>query len=166
MKSMEDLQDAFAGESQANRKYLAFAKKADSEGLPQVAKLFRAAAAAETVHALSHLRAMDGVGTTKENLAGAMSGEEFEFTDMYPKFIEDAKADDNKRALVSFKNAMAVEQVHFSLYNDAAKQVADGKDLPADKIYVCSICGNTVLDEAPDKCPVCGVPASKFDEIA
>ncbi|MCF7956548.1 MAG: rubrerythrin family protein [Phycisphaerae bacterium] len=165
MKSMEDLQDAFAGESQANRKYLAFAKKADSEGLPQIAKLFRAAAAAETIHALAHLRAMDGVGTTKENLAGAMSGEEFEFTDMYPKYIEDAKADDNKRALVSFKNAMAVEQVHFSLYNEAAKQVADGKDLPTDKIYVCSVCGNTVLGEAPEKCPVCGVPASKFDEV-
>ncbi|MCF7954171.1 MAG: rubrerythrin family protein [Phycisphaerae bacterium] len=165
MKSMEDLQDAFAGESQANRKYLVFAKKADSEGLPQIAKLFRAAAAAETIHALAHLRAMDVVGTTRENLAGAMSGEEFEFTDMYPKFIEDARADDNKRALVSFKNAMAVEQVHFSLYNEAAKQVAEGKDLAERKIYVCSVCGNTVLDNVPEKCPVCGVPASKFDEI-
>jgi rubrerythrin len=165
MKSLEDLKDAFAGESQANRKYLAFAAKADKEGMPQIAKLFRAAAAAETVHALAHLRAMDGVKTTKENLAEAMSGEEFEFTQMYPKFIEDAKADENKRALISFKNAMAVEQVHFNLYNEASKQIENGNDLPEDKIMVCSICGNTVLGDAPDKCPVCGVPASKFDEI-
>jgi len=166
MKSMEDLQNAFAGESQANRKYLAFAKKADSENLPQIAKLFRAAAAAETVHANAHLRAMDGIKSTKDNLAAAMSGEEFEFTDMYPKYIEDAKTDNNKRALVSFQNALAVEQVHYSLYSEAAKKVEEGNDLPAATIYVCSVCGNTVLNEVPQRCPVCGVPASKFDEIA
>ena len=165
MKSIEDLKSAFAGESQANLKYLAFAHKADKEGFPQIAKLFRAAAAAETVHALAHLRAMGGIKSTKENLEEAMNGEEFEFSEMYPEFIEHAKSEDNKAALVSLKNAMAVEQVHFSLYNEASKHMAEGSDLAERKIFVCSVCGNTVLDKAPEKCPVCGVPAKMFDEI-
>ena len=165
MKTDENLQDAFAGESQANRKYLAFAKKADSEGHGQIARLFRAAAAAETVHAHAHLRAMKGIKSTLENLQHAYEGEEFEFKNMYPEYIADAEADGNKAALVSFQNAMAVEQVHYSLYIEASRQLKEGSDLPDAKIYVCSVCGNTVLDEAPEKCPVCGVGADKFDEI-
>jgi len=165
MKTDDNLQQAFAGESQANRKYLAFAKKADAEGLAQIAKLFRAAAEAETVHAHAHFRVMKGVKTTAENLAEAVAGEEFEFKNMYPGFIEDALADDNKGALNSFKNAMAVEQVHYSLYLSALEKVKEGNDLEDAKIYVCSVCGNTVLDEAPEKCPVCGVGPDKFSEI-
>ena len=165
MKTDDNLQQAFAGESQANRKYLAFAKKADAEGLAQIAKLFRAAAEAETVHAHAHLRVMKGVKTTAENLQEAVTGEEFEFKNMYPGFIEDALADDNKAALNSFQNAMAVEQVHYSLYLSALEKAKEGSDLEDAKIYVCSVCGNTVLDEAPDKCPVCGVGPDKFSEI-
>lgn len=165
MKTDDNLQHAFAGESQANRKYLAFAKKADAEGLPQIAKLFRAAAEAETVHAHAHLRVMKGVKTTAENLTEAVSGEEFEFKNMYPGFIADAQEEGNKGALNSFKNAMAVEQVHYSLYLSAMEKVKEGNDLEEARIYVCSVCGNTVLDEAPDKCPVCGVGLDKFSEI-
>lgn len=165
MKTDDNLQAAFAGESQANRKYLAFAKKADSEGHPQIAKLFRAAAAAETIHAHAHLRAMKGIKSTLENLQQAYEGEEFEFKNMYPGYIADARAEENKAAMVSFKNAMTVEQVHYSLYIDAAGRLREGNDMPPAKIYVCAVCGNTVLDHPPEKCPVCGVGADKFDEI-
>lgn len=166
MSTADNLAGAFAGESQANRKYLAFAKKADSDGLSQVAKLFRAAAEAETVHAHAHLRAMDGVKDTVENLQAAIEGEGFEFQEMYPKFIAEAEAEDNKAALISFKNANVVEEIHHGLYSAALASVQAGNDLPADKIFVCSICGNTVNGSAPEKCPVCGVPAAKFTEIA
>ena len=165
MATSDNLQSAFVGESQANRKYLAFSKKAKAEGHAQIAKLFRAAAAAETIHAHAHLRTMDGVKTTEENLQEAVNGEEFEFKNMYPGFIADAQADENKAALISFKNAMAVEQVHYSLYLSALEKTKEGSDLEDAKIYVCSVCGNTVLDEAPDKCPVCGVGPDKFSEI-
>lgn len=165
MGTKENLQHAFAGESQANRKYLAFAKRAESEGYVHIAKLFHAAAASETIHAHAHLRAMDGIKSTRENLDEAMHGEEFEFKQMYPKFIEEAKADSNDRALMSFKNAMAVEQVHYSLYTRAIEKIKDGEDLDGHKIFVCGVCGNTILDELPEKCPVCGVGKAKFSEI-
>ena len=165
MATQENLANAFAGESQANRKYLAFAKRAEKEGFVNIAKLFRATAEAETVHAMSHLRAMKAVQTTQDNLAAAMEGEEFEFKSMYPKFIEEATTEEQNAALISFKNAMAVEQVHFSLYNSAMERIKAGEDLAGTKIYVCEICGNTVLGETPDKCPVCGAPAKKFTEI-
>ena len=166
MKTMENLQNAFAGESQANRKYLAFAVKAEKEGYRQIARLFRAAAAAETVHAHAHFRAMGGVKTTAENLAAAVEGEEFEFNKMYPEYIEDARAENNKAALNTFENANAVEKIHHALYLEAAGKLADGKDLTERKIYVCQVCGNTVYDNAPDICPVCGVGSDRFDEIA
>ena len=166
MKTMENLQNAFAGESQANRKYLAFAAKAEKEGYPQIARLFRAAASAETVHAHAHLRVMGGIRTTAENLAAAAEGEEFEFNKMYPEYIEDARAENNKAALNSFENANAVEKIHHGLYVEAVRTLADGKDLPERKIYVCKVCGNTVYDNAPDKCPICGADSDKFDEIA
>lgn len=165
MGTKENLQNAFAGESQANRKYLAFAKRAESEGYVHIAKLFRAAAASETIHAHAHLRAMGGIRSTPENLDEAMHGEEFEFKQMYPKFIEEAKTEGHDTALISFKNAMAVEQVHYSLYTRAIEKIREGEDLAGHKIYVCGVCGNTVLDELPNKCPVCGVGKDRFTEI-
>jgi len=166
MATIDNLQEAFAGESQANRMYLAFAKKAESDGLPQVAKLFRAAAEAETVHAHAHLRVMGGVKSTAENLAAAVEGEGAEFQNMYPKFIAEAKQEGAKQAEVSFSNAMAVEEIHHGLYSKALEAVKGDSDLPATSIFVCPVCGNTVEGSAPDKCPICGVPGSKFSEIA
>ncbi len=166
MTTTDNLQDAFAGESQANRKYLAFAKKADEDGLPQVAKLFRAAAEAETVHAHAHLRVLGGIKTTTENLEEAIAGEGHEFKDMYPGFLALAQEEGNKPAEFSFKNALAVEEIHYSLYSKALEAVKGGGDLPETSIYVCSVCGNTVEGAAPDACPVCNVPAAKFSEVA
>jgi rubrerythrin len=166
MATKENLQEAFAGESQANRKYLAFAKKADEDGLPQVAKLFRAAAAAETIHAHAHLRVMGGIKGTTENLEEAIAGEGFEFQKMYPEFLAEAQAEGNKQAEFSFKNALAVEEVHHGLYSKALEAVKAGSDMTATPIFVCPVCGNTVEGSVPEKCPVCGVPGSKFSEIA
>ncbi len=162
----DNLAAAFAGESQANRTYLAFAKKADADGKPQVAKLFRAAADAETIHAHAHLRVAGGIKDTAENLEAAIAGEGHEFQEMYPEFLATAQEEGNKPAEISFKNALAVEEIHHGLYSGALAAVKDGNDLPEDKIFVCQICGNTVNGAAPDKCPVCGVPADKFKEIA
>lgn len=165
MATNENLKEAFAGESQANRRYLAFAKKAQSEGHSEIAKLFRAAAEAETIHALAHLEVLGQVCSTKENLDQAMQGESYEFQQMYPKFLDEARADQNDAALTSFQNAMAVEQVHFSLFNEAAEALKQGKDLPARDTFVCTVCGNTVVDSTPDKCPVCGSSKDKFMAI-
>lgn len=165
MATQGNLKEAFAGESQANRKYLAFAKKAVAEGYGQIAKLFRATAAAETVHAHAHLRVMDGIKTTKENLAEAIKGEGFEFQQMYPGYVKEAQAESNKAAAISFQNAMAVEEIHHGLYSDALSGLDAGADLPAGKIYVCSVCGNTVIGEPPEKCPVCNAPKEKFNEV-
>ncbi|MHC4664500.1 MAG: rubrerythrin family protein [Planctomycetota bacterium] len=165
MSTDDNLQQAFAGESQANRKYLAFAKKAESDGYPMVAKIFRAAAEAETVHAHAHLRAMGGIKSTQENLQEAVKGESFEFNQMYPDYIKQAREDDAKAALGSFQNAMAVEQVHYSLYIEALKSVQAGDDMKEARVFVCSVCGNTVLDEPPEKCPVCGAPKERFNEV-
>ncbi len=165
MSTKDNLANAFSGESQANRKYLAFAKQADVDGLPQVARLFRAAAHAETIHAHAHLRAMGGIKKTLENLEGAIEGEGFEFQEMYPPYLEEAKKEGDGLAEVSFRNALAVEEVHYSLYSAAHDAVKAGGDLPERKIYVCEICGNTVYDHAPDKCGVCGVPKERFSLI-
>jgi rubrerythrin len=165
MGTMDNLQEAFAGESQANRKYLAFAKKAEEDGLLQVAKLFRAAAEAETVHAHAHLRVMGGIKGTTENLAEAIEGEGFEFQEMYPKFLAEAQAEGNKPAEFSIKNALAVEEVHHGLYTKALAAVKAGGDMTETPIHVCPVCGNTVEGDVPDTCPVCNVPGSKFFEI-
>ncbi|ABB30910.1 Rubrerythrin [Geobacter metallireducens RCH3] len=165
MSTKENLANAFAGESQANRKYLAFAKQAEVDGFPQVAKLFRAAAHAETVHAHAHLRAMGGIRETVENLKEAIEGEGFEFQTMYPPYLEEAKTEGNRVAEISFRNALAVEEVHHDLYQKALAAVMNDGDLPARKVYVCEICGNTVYDFAPDKCPVCQVPKDRFTLI-
>jgi rubrerythrin len=165
MATKENLQDAFAGESQANRKYLAYAKKAEQDGYPQVAKLFRAAAEAETVHAHAHLRVMGGVRGTAENLQDAIEGEGFEFQSMYPKYLAEAEAEGHKPATFSFKHALAVEEIHHGLYSEALDAVKSGADLPVDRIYVCSVCGNTVNGEPPGVCPICGAAQAKFFEV-
>ena len=152
MATKENLQAAFAGESQANRKYLAFAKKADEEGLPQVAKLFRAAAEAETIHAHAHLRVMNGIKSTAENLKEAIEGEGHEFQKMYPAFLAEAQAEGVKPAEFSFKNALAVEEIHYGLYSKALEAVKSSGDLPATSIWVCPVCGNTVENEPPGVC--------------
>jgi rubrerythrin len=166
MATTENLHDAFAGESQANRKYVAFAKKAEEEGYPQMAKLFRAAAEAENVHDQAHLRVMGGIKDTADNLQTAIDGEGFEFKEMYPKYVAEAEAEDNKPAVLSFKNALAVEEIHQELYTEALNSVKSGNDLPENRIFVCEICGNTVYGEAPEKCPVCGAPKARFFEVA
>ncbi len=165
MATTDNLREAFGGESQANRTYLAFAKKADEEGYPQIAKLFRAAAAAETVHAHAHLSVLGGVKSTAENLQTAAGGEAHEFKDMYPGFVSEAEAEGNTAAAMSFKNAMAVEEIHHGLYNDAAASLEGGSDLPESAIFVCGVCGNTVLGEPPDRCPICGAPKARFSEV-
>ena len=166
MATADNLQEAFAGESQANRKYLAFARKAEDDGLPQVAKLFRAAAEAETVHAHAHLRVMGGIEGTAQNLATAIEGEGFEFQEMYPKFLAQAQEEGMKPAEFSFKNALAVEEIHHGLYSRALESVQAGNDLPATPIFVCAVCGNTVEGSVPDSCPICNVPGTRFSEIA
>lgn len=165
MATSDNLKEAFAGESQANRTYLAFAKKADADGRPQIARLFRAAAAAETVHAHAHLRVMGGIKSTAENVQAGIDGEGHEFKSMYPGFVREAEAEGNNAAAISFKNAMAVEEIHHGLYSQAAEALEQGKDLPEAGIFVCQVCGNTVLGEAPEKCPICGAPRKRFEEV-
>jgi rubrerythrin len=165
MPTHDNLKEAFAGESQANRMYLAFAKKSESDGFKNIAKLFRAAAAAETVHAHAHLAAMGGIKSTEDNLKTASAGESHEFKSMYPPFVKEANEEGNSAAERSFKFALAVEEIHHNLYEDAITSVNSGKDLPERKIYVCEVCGNTVYDHAPEKCPICNAVQSKFTEI-
>jgi rubrerythrin len=161
-KTEKNLQEAFAGESQANRTYLAFAKKAEGDGYKQVAKLFRAAADAETVHALSHLRELGKVKSTEENLQEAIGGETHEFQSMYPKMIDEANAEGAKGALQSFNFANQVEKIHADLYKKALEQL--GKNQEVD-YHVCQVCGNTVEGDPPDKCPICGAPKKMFKKI-
>ncbi|MGE5187915.1 MAG: rubrerythrin family protein [Betaproteobacteria bacterium] len=164
-KTDENLKAAFAGESQANRMYLAFAKKAEEEGLTQIAKLFKAAAEAETVHALNHLRVMGQVKMTADNLGTAVSGETYEFKSMYPQMIEDAKAEGNKKAVQSFDYANKVEAIHANLYQKALNALKENKPVPAADIYVCPVCGNTFEGKTPDICPICATLKSKFTRI-
>jgi len=164
-KTEKNLQEAFAGESQANRRYLFFAEKADKEGYPQVARLFRAAAEAETVHARNHFNAMDAVGTTKENVMAGAVGEHYEFTRMYPVFIDQAEQEQNERAERTFLYANAVEQVHHRHFEAVLKALNEGKSLKDEPYFVCQVCGNTVPGEAPEKCPVCGAPAKSFKKV-
>ena len=161
-KTEQNLKDAFAGESQANRKYLAFAKKAEAEGFKQVARLFRAAAEAETVHAHNHLKELGGIKSTKENLEEAINGESYEFQKMYPQMIKDAESEGNKGALRSFNYANDVEKIHAALYKKALENL--GKNPDAD-MYVCQVCGYTVEGEAPDECPVCKAKKQSFKKI-
>lgn len=163
MSSTEkNLQDAFAGESQANRKYLAFARKAEEEGHNQIARLFRAASDAETVHAHAHLRELGGVKSTKENLQSAIDGETHEFKSMYPQMIKDAEEEGKKGALRSFNYANAVEKIHAGLYKKALENIGNNPEVD---YYVCQVCGNTVENEAPDECPICGAKKQAFRKV-
>jgi rubrerythrin len=158
----KDLKEAFAGESQANRKYLAYAAKADVEGYRQVAKLFRAAAAAETIHAHAHLRVLGAIGSTADNLKDAVAGETHEFKSMYPQMIATAEEAGNKAAVRTFTYANAVEKVHADLYQKAL----DNLDaLPEVDYYVCSVCGYTCENEPPENCPVCSAKAKAFSKV-
>ena len=163
MTTQDNLKEAFAGESQANRKYLAFADKADQDGYKQVARLFRAAADAETVHAKNHLRVMGGVGKTIDNLKSAISGETDEFMDMYPRFIEQGKKEKVSDAVIlSFDIANQVEKIHAGLYKKALDNLGKNKETD---YYVCQICGNTVEKGAPDRCPICNAPKEMFKKV-
>ncbi|GAB6886964.1 rubrerythrin family protein [Desulfothermus okinawensis JCM 13304] len=161
-KTLKNLMDAFAGESQANRRYLAFANKAEKEGYPQIAKLFRAAAEAETVHAHSHLRVMGGINSTKENLEEAIKGETHEFKAMYPKMIEEAKQEGNSQAIRTFEYANAVEKVHAELFEKALKNMDSQEDVD---YYVCPVCGYTCENEPPERCPVCNTLKKVFKKV-
>jgi len=158
----KNLMDAFAGESQANRKYLAFAKKADQDGYPNVAKLFRAAAAAETVHAHSHLRVAGGIKTTAENLKEAIAGETHEFKSMYPEMIKAAEAEGNAQAIQTFTYANEVEKIHAQLYQKALDNMDAAENVD---YYVCNVCGYTCENEAPDECPVCKSKKMAFSKV-
>lgn len=161
----ENLKEAFAGESQANRKYLAFAKKAELEGFANVAKLFRTAAEAETIHAHGHLANLDGVKSTAENLKEAFCGESYEAEEMYPPMVEQAEAE-NHRARKMFTYAMKSEAVHAKLYAMAIEAVQQGKDLTGVSFHLCPFCGNIELGEAPDRCSICGASKDRFVQIA
>ena len=165
-KTVENLKEAFAGESQANRRYLAFSRKAEEEGLPQVAKLFRAAAEAETVHALNHLRILGDIKSTAQNLDAAISGETFEFKTMYPEYLTTAKQEGNRQAVWSFDVANKVEQVHAGLFSKVVEALKSKKELAKVDYYICSVCGNTVENSAPEKCPICGAPKTRFFKAA
>jgi rubrerythrin len=161
-KSMDDLKAAFAGESKANRKYLAYADKAEKEGFPQAARLFRAAAAAETIHAMSHFRTMGAIKTTAENLDDAAAGEKYESVTMYPDFIKDAEAEGDKAAAFSFDKALKAEVVHEKLYREMIDDLKKGGDF---NYYLCPVCGYIEKGSIPEKCPLCGTPAARFEKF-
>lgn len=163
--TQENLQVAFAGESQANRKYLAWARKAERDGLPQIAKLFRATAEAETVHALGHFQNMGGVGSTLDNLRNAVAGETYEFHEMYPPMVEQAIAEGH-RAKTMLGWANAVEGVHADLFKQALAALESGADLSQMDVYLCPACGHLEFGVPPDACPVCGAPANKYVKVA
>lgn len=164
-RTEQDLKDAFAGESQANRKYLAFSKKAEQEGYLRAAKMFRAAAAAETVHAHNHLRELGGIRSTRENLQEAIGGESYEFQNMYPGMIADARAEGKAGAEKSFVYANEVEKIHAALYQKVLNSLEQDKGRKAEDFHVCQVCGYTVEGEAPDECPVCKSKKQAFRKI-
>jgi rubrerythrin len=161
----ENLAAAFAGESQASRKYLYFAEKAEQEGYKRAARLFRAASEAETVHARNHLRVMQGINTTAENLQAAIKGENHEFTEMYPEFISTARTEGNQKAANSFDLANKVEKIHHKLYSDTLDKLNEKEPDESKPFYVCEVCGNTIEGEVPDRCPVCGASKKMFKVI-
>jgi rubrerythrin len=162
--STEDLKEAFAGESQANQKYRAFAAKADQDGLPNIARLFRTTAEAERIHAEGHLKALDGVGTTSENLKAAIGGETHEYTEMYPPMLQRAIAEGHK-AKRMFGYAVEAEAVHATLYALALEAAQQGKDLTETTFYLCPVCGHIECGAPPEACPICGTRASRFVQV-
>ena len=163
-KTLDNLKAAFAGESQANRKYLAFAEKAEVEGKPGVAKLFRAAAEAETIHAHGHLRLMKGVGSTEDNLKTAIEGETFEFKSMYPDMIKEAEAEGEKAALRYFEFANQAEEVHAELYTCALE--ADSDVFADADFHICTVCGHTQDGPATENCPICNAAPKAYKKVA
>jgi rubrerythrin len=157
-----NLKEAFAGESQAHMKYAIFADKAEREGYPEVARLFRAIAYAERVHAANHLRELGGIGDTAANLLAAFEGENYENTQMYPAFKAVAQADEDKGAMRTIRYALEAEKVHEVMYTEAREVVLKGEDIEANAVHVCPVCGHTVIGAAPDKCPVCGARKDKY----
>jgi rubrerythrin len=164
MKKMteENVKGAFAGESQAHMKYMAFAAAAEKEKLANIARLFRAASYSEQIHATNHLRTLSGIKKTVENLQEAMNGENFEVIEMYPAYVKVGEDQGEKMAVTYFNYALAAEKVHAGLYKKAKESVDKGKDLEFFPVQVCGVCGFTLEGEAPDKCPVCGAPREKF----
>lgn len=165
MSTQDNLKAAFAGESQANRKYLAFSQKAREEGLEKVGRLFQAIAEAETIHALKHLKIMQGVGSTLDNLKEAASGENYEFSEMYPGFIEEAEKEGNQQAKFSFHFANEAEKVHYKLYQKALQAVEQNQDLAVEGFSLCPVCGYVGENEPPERCPICGAPGSSFQKF-
>jgi rubrerythrin len=163
MNTTDNLKEAFAGESQANQKYRAFAKKAEQDGLPNIARLFRLTAEAERIHAEGHLRSLGEVKSTAENLKEAIAGETYEFTTMYPPMFEQAQAEAH-RAKTMFGFALKAEAVHAQLYKLALEAAEKGIDLTEAKFYLCPVCGHIEFGAPPEKCPICGAPAGKFVE--
>lgn len=163
-KTVENLKEAFAGESQANQKYRAFAKKAEQDGLPNIARLFRTTAEAERIHAEGHLQALEEIGTTADNLRAAIGGETYEYTEMYPPMLKQAVEDRHKAARM-FGYAVKAEDVHAQLYTLALEAAARGEDLTETDFHLCPVCGHIELGAAPERCPICGVPAAKFVQI-
>lgn len=161
----ENLKEAFAGESQANQKYRAFAKKAEHDGFPNIAKLFKTAAEAERIHAEGHLGALDGIGSTIENLKDAIGGETYEFKEMYPPMLEQAEKD-NHKAKRMFKYAVEAEDVHAQLYKLALAAAEQGKDLEQTEFYLCPVCGHIEFGKPKDNCPICGTLASKYVKLS
>jgi rubrerythrin len=161
-KTQENLAVAFAGESRANRKYLAFAKVAESESRPNLARLLRAVAEGETVHALKHLNVSGEVRSSVENIKSAIAGELYEFEKMYPQFIAEAEAEENKAAEISFIGANAVEKIHHQNFSAALETIEDGGDILTEIYHVCQICGNLFSGSVPDICPICQTPKDKF----
>ncbi|MBS1195219.1 MAG: rubrerythrin [Methanomicrobia archaeon] len=167
MKTSDNVMSAFTGESQANRKYATFAEKAAEEGFPAVARLFKAASEAEAIHARRLMKVMGAIGTTADNLEKAVAGETHEYTEMYPGFIATAKVEGGQsEAEIAFNYAKMAEEVHAGLYKKALDAVNGKRDLPADKVSVCTICGNIFLGEAPPQCPICKAFKKKFVEVS
>ena len=162
--TIENLKEAFAGESQAFQKYTSFAEAAEKEGMPNIARLFRTTAQAERIHAAGHFKALDGVGSTVDNLKAAIGGETYEYEEMYPPMLEDALAE-NHKAKVMFKFAVDAEQVHAELYKKALEAAEAGSDLAESKFYLCPVCGHIEFGAPPEKCPICNVPASKYVQV-
>ena len=159
--TIDNLKNAFGGESQANQKYRAFAKKAEQDGFPNVAKLFRTAAEAERIHAEGHLKALDGIGGTTDNLQAAINGETYEYQEMYPPMLDQAKADDHK-AKRMFGYALEAEAIHAKLYTLALEAVKQGKDLTGVEFYLCPVCGNIEIGKPTEPCRICNTKPDKF----
>ncbi len=165
MATIENAKEAFAGESQANRKYQAFSEKAAQEGFKNIATLFKAAYEAEAIHAKKLLKVLTAIDTTAKNLEASIEGETYEYTTMYPAFVKDAEAEKRTDAVLAFTYAMKAEEVHAGLYKKALAAIKSGSDLSREKVFLCPVCGNIEMGVVPDKCPICGVFAKQFREV-